>query len=280
MSGQRMDTAFRSLTRFSKSHQPGWVNGLTRGRGPVAETWLDEARCWWEQLRLMVAAFQDDDLAVPIDEAAFTRLRADLEGWIAEWKVAPEAARSMCLDKALASLRAIRNLGVPVADPRLCDTTSEIFDHLPHPEFQRLREAIRDRDFVEREDRVDLEPDPIPSDWPWWSQTVGRRGLLVGGIPRESTRMLIERSFGFGALSWFSIEDQGDDASRVVSRLEGGLVELVLLVHDPAAPNALQPILRVAARLGVAMAHIGDRAGVTRTRIAIERYLNAELPVT
>ena len=52
VTGSALDSAFRSLTRFSKSFQPGWVNGLTRGRGPAAESWAEEGRVWWDQLAL------------------------------------------------------------------------------------------------------------------------------------------------------------------------------------------------------------------------------------
>lgn len=276
MTGTKMDAAFRSLTRFSKSNQPGWVNGLTRGRGPSAETWLDEALCWWEQLRLASGVFNDTPLHSPEETSIFEKHITEIRGWIQESRVAPDEARGMCVEKARAAIRSARQQGLPLNDARLLKVASELYDLLPEPEFLGLRQAVRDQERVLRETRGDYEPEPIPTEWRWWGQTLGRRAWLLGSDPRESRRLQIERSFGFGALSWFPWDGSPSSGPGIIDRLENGSVDLIILVQASLDLQRARDILKTATEAGVPCAHLEAPAGVTRTRQALERYLQPD----
>ncbi len=154
VTGAKLDSAFRSLTRFSKSFQPGWVNGLTRGRGPAADSWAEEGRVWWDQLALSAKRHDDD----PLPDTGVASLGRDesldcVRNWLSEWREAPDVAKPMCLEKTLTAIQAALDSGVPHHDPALCRLADEIYDHLELSRFRRLRQGIRDLELAEREDQ-------------------------------------------------------------------------------------------------------------------------------
>ncbi len=276
VSGTRLDTAFRSLTRFSKSFQPGWVNGLTRGRGPAADSWADEGRTWWDQLRLSTEIPDaPQDVVAPAAPPSAEEQLDTVRRWIQEWREAPNVAKGMCLDKSLDAIRRARDAGVPPTHPELCTLAGEIYDHLDVSTFRALRQAIRDLEIAEREERTGEMPKPIPSTWPWWSHTVGRRALMAGGTPDEALRVTIEEAFGFAALQWEALPAP-EATARFRDRILAGESDLVIVLARDIPQGADRPIVRAAQEAGIPWVHVEQGQGVTRIRMAIERYLQPD----
>jgi hypothetical protein len=271
MAGPKMDSAFRSLTRFSKSFQPGWVNGLTRGRGPAAESWPAEARVWWDQLFLSAQGATEPPQAE-------TESREDaidsVQSWLTEWREAPEVAKPMCLDKTLAAIQAALEAGVPHTDPALCRLADEIYDHLEASRFRRLRQGIRDLELAAREDRDGDQAEAVPTEWPWWSHTVGRRALVLGGGLEQERLARVEQSFGLAELRCAPLEQELDeDALR--SLLSGG-IDLVMLVEEHTGRPQIRAAIRGCQMRGLPWIHLSHTLGVTRVRMAIERFLQPD----
>ncbi len=276
VTGTKLDSGFRSLTRFSKSFQPGWVNGLTRGRGPTAESWAEEARVWWDQLALSARASgaappADPQPAGPGPDEALAQARQ----WLDEWRQAPDVAKPMCLSKALAAFEQAMAAGVPYGDPDLCHLADEIYDHLELPRFRRLRQAIRDLELAEREERGQDEPKPIPPDWGWWSHTVGRRALALGPVDDPGRLSLLEESFGLATLHWESLGDDEDRESHLQRLMSNG-ADLVLVLGVSADDPLVRSVVHSCQVRGLPWVHVEHGLGVTRLRMAIERFLQPD----
>jgi hypothetical protein len=273
VTGAKLDSAFRSLTRFSKSFQPGWVNGLTRGRGPAAPSWSEEARVWWDQLALSTGRLVRSDPRDPSDgpEAREEAVEA-VKSWLQEWRDAPSVAKPMCMEKTLDAIQAALDAGVSHADPELCRTAEEIYDHLDPTRFRRLRQGIRDLELAEREEQG-LEPgDAVPSDWAWWSHTVGRRALLLGPQPEADRQQRVESSFGLAGLRWL-MPSADDDGLR--DQLGAGGFDLVIL-QGAVQEDWLRAAIRTCQVLGLPWIQLEQGLGVTRVRMAIERFLQPD----
>ena len=276
VTGAKLDTAFRSLTRFSKSFQPGWVNGLTRGRGPAAESWAEEGRVWWDQLLLSAdGSIQRDPAGVePATQQGHDHHLDTIRSWLAEWREAPSVAQPMCLEKTLTAIQAALDAGVLHTDPDLCRLADEIYDHLELARFRRLRQGIRDLELAEREEQGLEQPEAVPSEWPWWSHTVGRRALLLGADLDAERLQQVEGSFGLAELRWQSTEPRPSE-DRMRSMLSGG-VDLVMLVGAPPDDPLVRAVIRSCQVRGLPWIHVERSVGVTRVRMAIERYLQPD----
>jgi hypothetical protein len=276
VTGAKLDTAFRSLTRFSKSFQPGWVNGLTRGRGPAAESWAEEGRVWWDQLLLSADGGTEATVGgaePPVHQDHEERLDT-IKSWLSEWRDAPTVAQPMCLEKTLTAIQAALDAGVLHSDPELCRLADEIYDHLELSRFRRLRQGIRDLELAEREEQGGEQPEAVPSEWPWWSHTVGRRALLLGMDLDADRLQQVEGSFGLAELRWQSLEPSPSD-DRLRSMLSGG-VDLVMLVGEPPDDPVVRAVIRSCQVRGLPWIHVERSVGVTRVRMAIERYLQPD----
>lgn len=185
----------------------------------------------------------------------------------------------MCLEKSLAAIRSLREMGLPVTDERLCSLAGEVYDHLQLHDFRSLRRAIRDMEHMEREALHDIETELIPPDWQWWSQTVGRRAHMVGGDVTETRRIQIERAFGLSTLLWSPFSDTSEDGRLPGERQEGSAVDLLLLVEAEQEPVLARSVLKAAMEMGIPCTHQCGRASVIRTRTAIERYIQPDPPM-
>ena len=276
VTGPRMDAAFRSLTRYSKSYQPGWVNGLTRGRGPAANSWADEACCWWDQVATTAAntEFQPNPRAhAPAAESHLDTISR----WLDEWRSAPDIAKPMCLEKTLEAIRNARSQGLSATHPMLCRLAGEIYDFLAVPDFIRLRQAIRDIEMAEQEDGQDTGHEEIPPDWPWWSHTVGRRSVFIAPPSTESRRASLERAFGLASLLWLTpTDDLQADRDQICEMVLGGQIDLVVLDRHPPHARLNHHLVRCCQESGVAWVLVEKRLGVTRVRLAIERFLQPD----
>lgn len=277
VSGPKLDGAFRGLTRYSKSFQPGWVNGLTRGRGPAADSWAEEARNWWQQLVYSSgrplggkATGALGDSSHPMDES----LLKDVRSWLEEWRGAPKVAKPMCLEKTIEAIRHARQAGVPVTDPELCRLAGEIYDHLEVPAFLRLRQAIRDTEAADREESGGQEPETIPTDWPWWSHTVGRQAVLVGEGPSPLQLGRVEASFGFSQVRCVTTAECEGDPAALRAGVAGA--DLVVVLARSVGLGGCQAVVRACQETGAQWVVVEHGYGVTRIRMAVERYLQPD----
>jgi len=277
VTGSKLDSAFRSLTRFSKSFQPGWVNGLTRGRGPAAESWTAESRVWWDQLA-MSAAPEDEPLDTQPEPASIGHDEAldAVRTWLGEWRDAPDVAKPMCLDKTLDAIQAALEAGVPHTDSALCHLADEIYAHLELARFRRLRQGIRDLELAEREDQGIEPAEAVPSDWPWWSHTVGRRAVLLGAEVDPQRHGVVESSFGLAELRCLTFEPDDTSDETIRGLLGGGGIDLVVLVSETPGEAHLRTVIRACQVRGLPWVHVSHSLGVTRVRMAIERFLQPD----
>jgi len=277
VTGSKLDSAFRSLTRFSKSFQPGWVNGLTRGRGPAAESWTEEARVWWDQLA-MSAAPEDETLDAPSEPASIGHDEAldAVRTWLGEWRDAPDVAKPMCLEKTLDAVQAALEAGVTHTDSALCRLADEIYAHLELARFRRLRQGIRDLELADREDQGIEPAEAVPSDWPWWSHTVGRRAVLLGAEDDAQRQGVVESAFGLAELRCLAFEPGDTSDETIHALLGGGNIDLVILVSETPGEAHLRAVIRACQVRGLTWVHVSHSLGVTRVRMAVERFLQPD----
>lgn len=264
-----LDAAFRSLTRFSKSFQPGWVNGLTRGRGPVADSWIEEAQCWWNQLN------PADGDPNPPKELKQLHL-SELERWLNEWREAPEVAKAMCLEKSMATISKTVASGIPANDPDLCRLAGEIYDLLDIRAFRKVRQAIRDLEIIENEDTDEKTQETIPSGWPWWSHTVGRRAVFLGGAPSTDFSKQVEQNFGFATLYW--LKESPEELGQVEDLIKSNEVDLLIMFGDNEE-SQLQ-IVKPAQEASLPWVKVKEGQSITRIKMAVERYLQPDNTTT
>ncbi|MEL6345811.1 MAG: hypothetical protein AAFV53_22060 [Myxococcota bacterium] len=122
-----LDRIFSGMTAFSKREQPGFVFGLMRHHHPVGESWLSDARKWWQDLINQLP----EDIR-PDPEGALDELEQLLEE-------DPDDEEEI-IDQALAVLED----GLDPEDERLVRLLAP-HKHLlrHHTQFKKLRKAIR-----------------------------------------------------------------------------------------------------------------------------------------
>ena len=125
-----LDRIFSGMTAFSKREQPGFVFGLMRHHHPVGESWLSDARKWWQDLLHQLP----EDIR-PDPEGALSELQEMLEE--------EDPDDEEIIDQALAVLED----GLDAEDPRFVKLMTP-YKHLlrQHTQFKRLRKAIREHD--------------------------------------------------------------------------------------------------------------------------------------
>ncbi len=265
MGGAKLDDTFSMLSAWSKREQPGWVNGLSRGHGPTRGTWGADAEAYRGRLPASEAA-----AAVKENHE---RLLSVLGAFLPEFDTAPPEALDAVRAQFRALVRKSLDAGVRSADPRLlklCLAHAELFDGV---EFRGLRQALReDAEPAEGED--DDKAPPLPPDWAWWGRTRYRRGVIVGGDPRELNRERIEKAFGFGELEWVGTEFKRNNLQTVRDRVRAGKIDIVIILGSFVGHDADEVILPAARECGVDWVHVDKGYGVVRVRRAMERFLD------
>lgn len=265
VSGTRLDDSFSMLSAWSKREQPGWVNGLSRGHYPTRSSWTADAEAY-------AARLPRADL-VPAVQENLEKLLGAVNEFSAEFGSAPAEAMEAVATQFRALVRKALDGGVRPTDPRLlklCAPHAELFEA---PEFRALRRALReDAEPAEGED--DDKAPPLPPDWAWWGRTRYRRGVLVGGDPREPNRERLERAFGFGELDWVGTEFKRNHLQTVRDRVRAGKVDIVIILGSFVGHDADEIILPAARECGVDWVHVDKGYGIVRVRRAIERFLD------
>ena len=265
VSGPRLDDTFSMLSAWSKREQPGWVNGLSRGHAPTRGSWSADAEAYRARL--------PRDEAVPAVRENLERLLLGLTAFLPEFDSAPEGAIDAVGTQFKSLVRHALENGLRHADPRLirlCVPHAALFDDR---EFRALRKSLRDDAESAEADDDDRSP-PLPPDWAWWGRTRHRRGVLVGGDPREVNRERLEHAFGFAELDWVGADFKRNNLQTVRDRVRAGKLDLVIILGSFVGHDADDVILPAARECAVDWVHVDKGYGIVRVRRAIERFLD------
>jgi hypothetical protein len=265
VSGVKLDEAFSGLSAWSKREQPGWVNGLSRSHLPTRGSWTADAEAYAARLPRAETA--------PAARESVERLLEGLRTFLPEFNTAPAGAAEAVAAQFRQMVRKAVDSGVRPSDPRLLKLVGGHAELFEGTEFKALRKALReDAEPAEGED--DDRAPPLPPDWPWWGRTRFRRGVLVGGDPREPNRERLERAFGFAELEWVGTEFKRNNLQTVRDRVRAGKLDIVILLGAFVGHDADDVILPVARECGVDWVHVDKGYGIVRVRRAIERFLD------
>ena len=263
--GSRLDDTFSMLSAWSKREQPGWVNGLSRGHGPTRGTWGADAEAYTARLPAAEAP--------PAVKENHERLLGSLGAFLPEFETAPPEALDSVKAQFRSLVRKALDAGVRSADPRLLKLSLPHADLFDGVEFRGLRKALReDAEAAEGED--DEKAPPLPPDWAWWGRTRYRRGVIVGGDPRELNRERLEKAFGFGELEWVGTEFKRNNLQTVRDRVRAGKIDIVIILGSFVGHDADEVILPAARECGVDWVHVDKGYGIVRVRRAMERFLD------
>jgi hypothetical protein len=125
-----------------------------------------------------------------------------------------------------------------------------------------------DADAEEAEDRDVPGPEP---DWPLWPFVRDRTVLMVGGAPRESARVRVERSFAMRELVWSS--DDPRKAQSAEARILSGGYDLVLVLLRFMSHATNEKLLRACGVRDVPYVPVEHGYGATSIRRSLERFL-------
>lgn len=158
-------------------------------------------------------------------------------------------------------------------DPRLVRLVADHVHLLHGDAFKKTRRAVRDAEDAE-EDAGASPADRLPPGWldRFGAVTRGRRGVMVGGDPRQPQWDRVKETFGFAELDWIGTEYKKKGLERVRERVVTGGVDVVLVLHRWTGHDAdavLQPTCK---ERGVTYIPVQQSYGATGIRLAIERF--------
>jgi hypothetical protein len=113
-------------------------------------------------------------------------------------------------------------------------------------------------------------PGPEP-EWPLWSFVRDRTALMVGGAPRESARVRVERAFAMRELVWSA--DDPRKAQSAEARILSGGYDLVLVLLRFMSHATNEKLVHACAARGVAYVPVEHGYGVGSIRRSLERFL-------
>jgi len=258
-----MSTMFSRMTRWSGQHRPGFVSGLSRSNTPATESWLADARDWWE--RLQHDAHPDGEAP----ESPEATLR-DLAERIEEEKPERKAL--------LALVRSAVQAGISQSDPRLLTLL------LPHTDAfkgakglktlkTQLRQAQRPEEAALGDDRADDER--MPPTWPLYPRTRDKVAVIVGGDDRSHAADRIKTAFAFREVRWESGSPRRSAA--LADRVRAGRsVDMVILLRSFISHKSPDVLVPACKESGVDLVVVDHGYGVTQVRLAMERFLADE----
>lgn len=250
-----LDRVFSTMTSFSKREQPGFVFGLQRHHHPRGLTWLADARRWWADL----ADFLPDPGLLNPDRAL-----AELRRVAATTPVDDENEALLAIaGKAI-------DAGLDPEDPRLVTAMIPHYDALrKEARFKHLRKAIRDLRKLDEQSEAELTGGTeLPEDWAFEGLVDGRIAVIVGDLPEEARKRLVE-VFRWARADWVS-GDAGRQLEEAVDRIRQGQVDHVIVVRRFAGLDADRLLLPVCELASLPVADIKGGYGVTAFRKALE----------
>ena len=253
----RIDVLFKALSRWSKRHQPGSVNGLARHHQPSRGTWLAEAEAYWLELR------GPEPDRVPFNtEIALGEIESALASG-----APPEDVVELVQDAV--------DRGLSQSDKRLvAQFTPWLSWFQGLPGLKTLKNALKRS--LESEDEAQDEADAtttVPADWRWWHLTRGRRAVMLGGDARPRTRKRLKVTFGFSELTWEDMDTRRVEA--LAERVQAGSVDLVIFLRRYLSHKHEGLVKRACQQTGTHACLVDSGYGVTQVRLAMERDLAA-----
>ncbi len=248
-----LDALFSRWSLHRRTHQPGFVHGLSRSHIPEAGTWAKEATELWAAL----SAPADEDVPEPNAERAIAALSQLLDAGGATDQVVAQ------LDVVLAS-------GVAQQDQRLVRLLALSPDVVKLSRFRTLRRAIRDAEVADDDEAETVAA--LPPDWPYWSVVQDKRALVLGGVPREHARQRIEQAFGMAELLWPSV-DHHKQLDSLAQRVRAGGLDLVVVLQSLTSHKATGKLVQACQDVGVPFVPVERGYGVARIKRAIEEHV-------
>lgn len=272
----RIEDSFSRLSAYSKREQPGYVIGLSRHHRPMRDTWEEDAEAYWE--RLSTWAPEPEPAPSPNHE----RLLTELEGVTKELSGGlPPEVREAVVSQLRRTLRKVLEGGVSPRDPRLIRLILPFQEDLDGQDLRSLRRILRDAhiDSLSEEEEEKMETRTLlPDEWRWWGRTRGRRALIVGGEPREVSRVRLKEAFNLSELDWESADFRRNSLMGVRDRVRMGKVDLIIILGAFVGHDADDIIIPACRERGVDWVHVDKGYGVVRLRRAIERFLDPAPP--
>jgi hypothetical protein len=223
--------AIRAMHEQKRHKDFGYVHGPERHARPKHGSWKADIRHLTRELRGL-AGLDEPEPAPKNPEKVLHDLRQLIAG-------GAEAARAVAaIEEALQTVRPDH--------PKLLDLCDPFLEVLEDRVFSRLRKEIRRR----REKPASAEAgDPYaelrpPPDWPGYEFTKGKRGLIVGGVPRPEQCRTLQEVFGFSVLDWETTLENDRILQSVGERIRARRYDLVLLTRwtsHKATPHVNDP---------------------------------------
>jgi len=111
----------------------------------------------------------------------------------------------------------------------------------------------------------------IDSLWPLWHMVRDKRGILLGGEPREPARVRLENAFAMAELEWIP----GDNPRRldsVVERVTQHKVDVVFVLQQWTAHKVTNKLIDACKTSGVPWALVGSYS-IKAIRMGLDRFM-------
>ncbi len=241
---------------YARRTQVGFVYGAGRADDPKFGLWEKDAREKMDRLSAQSGLVKSP----PSDEKLLERIREAVQS----------AAPFLEIEHHLLSAL---DQGVRSEDVRLVKLMAPFLVELgQRARYKVLRRAIRDADEALKVEEIGEASVSIPSDWPWFKLTTGKRVIMVGGEPREESRVRIEKAFQMEELDWEGTESKPMGAQKVRDRVLAGKVGLVILLRFNGH-TVDQVILPACRSTHTPFVYIPNGYGIDAIRQQIERLI-------
>ena len=131
---------------------------------------------------------------------------------------------------------------------------------------------VQSRRSVEPEDEEEERETPGPEpEWPLWHFVRNRTVLMVGGAPRESARVRVERAFAMGELVWSA--DDPRKAQSAEARITSGGYDLVIALLRFMSHATNEKLAQACAARDVPYVPVEHGYGVASIRRSLDRFL-------
>ena len=207
-----MPALFGTLSRWSRTRQPGFIHGLATRHQPQSDSWDDDANSALADLRQEVPAPPKVQQTTS-PEAAL----ADLS---------PESVAAMSTAELHSTVLGVLGDGVQAGDPRLLKLVGPRYNDLKgDSRLAPVRKAWKKYDKRQHRGKPRIADAPA-EDWPFWHLTRGRTAVIVGGDPRPANRDKIRDAFGFARVEW--PEHSATLLDRLSAKLASGTIDVAI----------------------------------------------------